>query len=70
MEPPIQFTVRQILDYYGKCPRCGYPAGAAQTLRSFADDRVEVTVVATCELPCGWHGPVTPTTMTAGSAVS
>ncbi|MEU4317422.1 hypothetical protein ACFV24_29125 [Nocardia fluminea] len=68
MHPTIQISVRPILDYYGKCPRCGYPAGAAETVRKSLDGRVERLVVATCESPCGWYGPATRTTMTGGAA--
>lgn len=66
MHPTIHISVRPILDYYGKCQSCGYPAGAAEMVRKSLDGRVERLVVATCELPCGWSGPATRTTMTGG----
>ncbi|MBC7305107.1 MAG: hypothetical protein H5T78_29695 [Nocardia sp.] len=68
MQPTIQISVRPILDYYGKCQRCGYPAGAAETVRKTLDGHIELLVVASCELPCGWYGPATRTTKTGGAA--
>ncbi|WP_227984314.1 hypothetical protein [Nocardia spumae] len=50
---------REVLDYFGKCPECGYPATAS------ADFAEATTVVARCDRPCGWTGAVPLTTMTA-----
>lgn len=43
----------EVLDYFGKCPRCGYPAQATAVTRVFIGRR-ETTVTVTCGLPCGW----------------
>ncbi|WP_280364679.1 hypothetical protein [Nocardia wallacei] len=50
--------LREVLDFFGKCPECGYPATASATLRN------SNTVVASCDRPCGWNGIVPLTTMT------
>ncbi|WP_280271040.1 hypothetical protein [Nocardia wallacei] len=55
-EPPIHTTVRDALNYFGTCARCGYPAQASEIVRTFVGGRVEVTIQPTCGLPCGWHG--------------
>ncbi len=55
---------REILNYFGKCPACGYPARAVLRTISRNDGGVTDAVIATCELPCGWSGPVEPTIMT------
>ncbi|MEV5649750.1 hypothetical protein AB0L57_16015 [Nocardia sp. NPDC052254] len=55
---------REILNYFGKCPACGYPAQAVLRTISYTDGVVTDAVIATCELPCGWSGPVEPTIMT------
>ncbi|MGN2639520.1 hypothetical protein ACWEKT_01570 [Nocardia takedensis] len=53
----------EILNYFGKCPSCGYPARATE-VRGIVRRGAEVTVTASCELPCGWSGPVPLTIMT------
>ncbi|MFI2557035.1 hypothetical protein [Nocardia farcinica] len=50
-------TVRDVLDYFAKCPRCGYPAQAQTTVRRLPDGRVDAETIASCGLPCGWQGP-------------
>ncbi|MCM6776069.1 hypothetical protein NDR87_19760 [Nocardia sp. CDC159] len=50
---------QEILDFFGKCPECGYPARASATAQGA--DRV----LASCDRPCGWSGLVPLTTMTA-----
>ncbi|KAA8887808.1 hypothetical protein F3087_11900 [Nocardia colli] len=60
----VSSRVDPVLNYFGKCPLCGYPAHASTITAHFDDDEVEQLVVATCGLPCGWSGPVVPTTMT------
>ncbi|AHH18945.1 hypothetical protein NONO_c41610 [Nocardia nova SH22a] len=64
MQPPVDIVIRQILDYFGTCPRCGYAAEASATIRTFADGHRETGITATCGLPCGWSGPTPLTTMT------
>ncbi|MFC9894877.1 hypothetical protein ACFVMC_14415 [Nocardia sp. NPDC127579] len=58
-------VVKEILNYFGKCPACGYPARAVEThAPSVRTGEVQVTISATCDLPCGWSGPVARTVMT------
>jgi hypothetical protein len=59
--PATTAEMREVLDYFGKCPECGYPAKASATLR---DDG---TVLAYCDRPCGWSARVPLTTMTTRS---
>ena len=61
---PIRSTVTEILDYFGKCPRCGYFAGAAHIAHTYADGSTDSETVATCGQPCGWQGPAAGTCMT------
>lgn len=61
---PIHSTVTEILDYFGKCPRCGYPATAAHLAHTYADGTSDSEIIATCGQPCGWQGPATVTRMT------
>ncbi|WP_067901865.1 hypothetical protein [Nocardia vaccinii] len=61
---PIHSTVTEILDYFGKCPRCGYPAGAAHLAHTYADGSTDSETIATCAQPCGWQGPAIGTRMT------
>ncbi|WP_433621178.1 hypothetical protein [Nocardia sp. CA-120079] len=62
VDEPITSTVREVLNYFAKCPRCGYAAQASSTTRTFVGGRVETTIYPTCGLPCGWHG--TPRVLT------
>ncbi|WP_227983568.1 hypothetical protein [Nocardia spumae] len=55
---------REILNYFGKCRACGYPATAVLRTTAFSDGAVTDAVIATCALPCGWSGTVEPTIMT------
>ncbi|MFC9659631.1 hypothetical protein ACFVJ5_05290 [Nocardia sp. NPDC127606] len=55
-EQPRSQVVHQVLDFFEKCPDCGYPAEATETLRVFADGRTDTTLQPTCGLPCGWRG--------------
>ena len=48
----------EVLDYFGKCPECGYPAHASTEVIG------ATTVIACCDRPCGWTGMVPLTTMT------
>ncbi|MET9214077.1 MULTISPECIES: hypothetical protein [unclassified Nocardia] len=48
--------VRQVLDFFEKCPACDYPAEATETVAVFGDGRVDTTLQPTCGLPCGWRG--------------
>ncbi|WP_225725579.1 MULTISPECIES: hypothetical protein [unclassified Nocardia] len=60
----VASQVDPILNYFGKCPVCGYPARASTINVQFDDGSSAALVVATCGLPCGWNGPVVPSTMT------
>ncbi|WP_281919728.1 hypothetical protein [Nocardia cyriacigeorgica] len=65
--PPCAVAIgraREVLDYFGKCPACGYPAHAIARTVTYSDGSVRELATGTCELPCGWSGPVQLTTMT------
>ncbi|MEV5647315.1 hypothetical protein AB0L57_03600 [Nocardia sp. NPDC052254] len=62
--PVVSSQLRPILDYFGKCPACGYPAEAALLTTGFIDGTITRRVVATCGLPCGWSDHVAPAPMT------
>lgn len=64
MSAPINTTVRELLDYFGRCAACGYPASASMLTQHFADGSTHHEVVATCGLPCGWSAPVSMRRMT------
>ncbi len=55
---PAAFGTREILDFFGKCPECGYPARASTNPHDAG------TAHASCDRPCGWTGLVPLTTMT------
>jgi hypothetical protein len=46
--------VYPVLDYFSTCPRCGYPAEATTTVRSYADGETARETHITCGMPCGW----------------
>jgi hypothetical protein len=52
---PIRVTVIPALNFFAKCPRCGYPAEAVATVRTYASGKVDNELVATCGMPCGWQ---------------
>lgn len=54
----VSVSVNDVLDYFEKCPQCGYPAQATATVRRFDNGRVETAIHPSCGLPCGWHGAV------------
>lgn len=60
----VASDVREILNYFGKCPLCGYPARASAYTAQFDDGHIETQILATCGLPCGWNGPASGTPMT------
>ena len=64
MAKPHRIAFNEVLDYFGKCPRCDYPASAVRTTGVRVDGSFGTVVVATCDLPCGWRGPVPLTRMT------
>ncbi|MFF0498735.1 hypothetical protein ACFYU5_20170 [Nocardia aobensis] len=56
---------REILNYFGKCQACGYPAQAVLRTTLYSDGTITDAVIATCASPCGWSGTSAPTVMTA-----
>lgn len=62
--PNIRTHVTEILDYFGRCAACHYPASAHVYVHHFADGSTHHEVIATCGLPCGWRGPVPMRRMT------
>ncbi|NKY32185.1 hypothetical protein HGA13_03720 [Nocardia speluncae] len=58
----------EILNYFGKCKSCGYPAHAESNRRIYDTGEIETLVIASCDLPCGWSDQVSPTTMTGPAA--
>ncbi|MEU1521666.1 hypothetical protein ABZ413_05605 [Nocardia rhamnosiphila] len=53
-EEPVLVTVYPVLDYFSTCPRCGYPAEASTTVRTYADGGTTSETHTTCGMPCGW----------------
>ncbi|MEU6563411.1 hypothetical protein [Nocardia nova] len=64
MFSPIHNDVQELLDYFGACADCGYPASASRITRYYPDGATEQEIVATCGLPCGWSATVPMTRMT------
>ena len=50
----VHTTIRDLLNYFAKCPRCGYAVQASETTRAFSRGLVEHGIFLTCGLPCGW----------------
>lgn len=61
--------VQEVLNYFGKCPMCDFPAKAWHITARFDDGRVESQTIAVCEGWCGWKGPAHPTPMTGATIV-
>lgn len=53
----VSSTTGELLDYFAKCPQCGYTAEASETVRTFSSGMVERMLFRTCGLPCGWLEP-------------
>lgn len=53
-EAPVVVTVHPVLDFFSTCPRCGYPAEASTTVRTYADGVSVSETLTTCGMPCGW----------------
>ncbi|WP_328392634.1 hypothetical protein [Nocardia sp. NBC_00416] len=53
-DAPVLVTVYPVLDHFSTCPRCGYPAEASATVRTYADGATESETLITCGMPCGW----------------
>ncbi|MET9030747.1 hypothetical protein ABZW96_34775 [Nocardia sp. NPDC004168] len=58
----------EILDFFGKCRACGYPAYAESTTLRYDNGDLETKIIASCALPCGWTGEVSATPMTGAAA--
>lgn len=54
----LSSTVSDVLDFFEKCPRCGYAAQATATVRRYDSGRVVTLFHPTCAQPCGWNGTV------------
>ena len=50
----LDVTTSDILDYFAKCPHCGYAIQASEIRRRFSRGLIERTLHRTCGLPCGW----------------
>ncbi|MFC3962279.1 hypothetical protein [Nocardia jiangsuensis] len=68
LDRPIRMRVRDVLDFFEKCPECGYPAQASAVERDMASGATEVVVRASCGLPCGWQGE--PRTTVTGARLA
>ncbi|WP_216911071.1 hypothetical protein [Nocardia noduli] len=55
MRTPTRTRVEDVVDFFAKCPRCGYPATATRTVREFDSGTTEFELLASCGLPCGWQ---------------
>lgn len=64
MPAPTSTQVNEILDYFGTCAKCHYPASASLVTQRFPDGKIHREIVATCGLPCGWRDTVTMARMT------
>lgn len=53
-EAPVVTTVYPVLDHFSICPRCGYPAEASATVRTYADGGTTRETYISCGMPCGW----------------
>lgn len=51
----VRTMSHDLLDYFAKCPQCGYAAQASETVRAFSSGLVERRLYRTCGMPCGWH---------------
>ncbi|MEV0358087.1 hypothetical protein AB0H71_18725 [Nocardia sp. NPDC050697] len=47
--------VTDVLDFFARCPACGYAAQATAVERERADGRTDATRRIGCALPCGWQ---------------
>lgn len=56
-------TVREMLNFFGKCEECGYPASASW-VETVTSGRATRELIAECGLPCGWRGAAQKTPMT------
>ncbi|AHH19962.1 hypothetical protein NONO_c51780 [Nocardia nova SH22a] len=45
---------REVLNYFGRCGNCGYPAQAFEMTTEFIDGDRRTVVIETCGQPCGW----------------
>ncbi len=64
MNLSVYTSVEEILNYFAKCPVCGYAASAWRYTHRQIDGTVASHTVARCGLPCGWSGPAEPASLT------
>lgn len=50
----VGIATREVLEHFGKCPRCGYAAQVTETVKTYSTFRAERMLFHTCGLPCGW----------------
>lgn len=55
----VTTATREILDLFERCPACGYPLQASETIRTYTRGVVERTVFRSCGMPCGWRDSAT-----------
>ncbi|MGW5752180.1 hypothetical protein [Nocardia rhamnosiphila] len=67
-EEPVLITVYPVLDYFSTCPRCGYPAEASTTVRTYADGGTTRETHTTCGMPCGWDDSLPAVSLSHPSA--
>ena len=49
-------SVREVLNFFENCPKCGYSATATVVTRRFSGGSIETEMHLSCGLPCGWTG--------------
>lgn len=54
----------EVLNYFGKCDNCQYPATAFVVAQTLSNGSVARELIAICALPCGWQSAVHHTPMT------
>lgn len=57
----LSTTMSEVLPYFARCPDCRYAATASAVVRHYETGVYEITLYASCAMPCGW-GEVTRTT--------
>ncbi|MDR7167293.1 hypothetical protein J2W56_001011 [Nocardia kruczakiae] len=70
MPEPIYTDVHEVLDYFGKCAHCDYPASASLVIRWYSDYTSDRELIATCGLPCGWQESVPMKKMTGSQRIT
>ncbi|WP_063001626.1 MULTISPECIES: hypothetical protein [Nocardia] len=55
----------EVLNYFGRCPVCGYSAEATVVVTTYTDGSSDTQPLGRCGLPCGWTGAIEMNTMTS-----